>query len=200
MWNLLLTLAVVTALHSVTAAQNDEIKVPAEVKPFVIAGMVPITLESADLNGDGSKDFILILDKPYDKKVPYDESGQENRPTLILIRDAAGKLSLAGRNDLVVYCRLCGGVFGDPFAGISIRGTTFTIDNYGGSADRWSDSFSFAYPRRDKQWQLTRVEQSSFNTFTPNKVKTSIFTPPKSFGLINFPDFDPQNFKGKRAK
>ena len=179
------------------AAQNDPIKVPTEVKPFVLSGMVPIALESGDLNGDGTKDFILVLDKPFDEKAQVDEAGMDNRPMLILIRDAAGKLSLAARNDLVAYCRTCGGVMGDPFTGITIRGTGFTVDNYGGSSDRWSNSFTFDYSRRDREWQLTRVEQETFNTFTPDKVKKSVFTPPKNFGLISFPDFDPQNFKGK---
>jgi len=182
-------------------AQNEPVKVPAEVKPFVTNGMVPIALEIGDLNGDGTKDFILVLDKPYDEKAQIDEAGESNRPTLILVRDASGKLSVAAENDMVVYCRTCGGVFGDPFAGITIKGTSFTIDNYGGSADRWSYSYTFAYSRRDNMWQLTHVEETTFNSLDPNHTtRTRNYAPPKDFGLINFPDFDPGKYRHQGKK
>ncbi|MGH9820731.1 MAG: hypothetical protein ACRD43_11230 [Pyrinomonadaceae bacterium] len=181
-------------------AQNEEVKVPAEVKPFVENGMIPIALETGDLNGDGTKDFILVLSKPTRDDGTYDEAGEALRPTLILTRDAGGKLSLAARNDQVSYCKACGGVMGDPFQGVQIKGMTFTFTNAGGSSDRWDDEYTFGYSRRDKQWQLTRAEENSFSAFSPTKVKTRVRTPPKDFGLIDFKDFDPENFKGKGAK
>ncbi|HEY2865682.1 MAG TPA: hypothetical protein VGJ02_01200 [Pyrinomonadaceae bacterium] len=188
-------------LPAATVAQNKPIKIPSEIKPFVTGRMLPIALETGDLNDDGHKDFILVLDVPYDEKAQFDEAGEANRQTLILVRDASGKLSLAARNDLVAYCRQCGGVMGDPFAGLRIKGTSFTVDNYGGSADRWSYSYTFGYSRRDKTWQLTRVEESTFNALDPNHTtRNRSFTPPKDFGLISFGDFDPEQFKGKGKK
>jgi len=178
-------------------SQNEQVKVPDEVKPFVEKGMIPIALETGDLNGDGAKDFILVLSKPTKENGEFDEAGDELRPTMILIRDAGGKLSLAARNDQVSYCKNCGGVMGDPFQGIKIRGTSFTVTNAGGSSDRWDAEYTFGYSRRDKNWQLTRVEENNFSAFSPSKVKTAIYTPPKSFGLINFADFNPENFKRK---
>ena len=192
-----LLVLVILSFELTTAAQTEPVTIPTEVKPFVTPGMVPIALKTGDLNGDGTKDFILVLDKPFDDKAQYDEAGESERPALILIRDASGKLSLAAQNDLAVYCRACGGVLGDPFARLIIRGTSFTIDNYGGSSDRWTEESTFAYSRRDRQWQLTHIEETAFNTFTPTKVRKWVYTPPKDFGLISFPDFDPQNFKGK---
>lgn len=179
----------------VSLAQNEEIKVPDEVKPFVQEGMTPIALETGDLNGDGTKDFILVLSKPTHDSNTYDEAGDALRPTFILIRDAAGKLSLAARNDQVSYCKNCGGVMGDPFQSVKIRGTAFTVNDAGGSSDRWDEEYTFSYSRRDKNWHLTRVKDTSFNTFKPNQVKTVVSTPPRDFGLINFADFDPDHFK-----
>ena len=187
-------------LTAAAAAQNEEVKVPAEVKPFVEKGMIPIALETADLNADGRKDFILVLSKPTPADGSYDEAGDAERPVLILVRDLAGTLSLAASNDSVALCKNCGGVLGDPFQGIQIRGTRFTVMNYGGSSDRWEYSYTFDYSRRDRTWQLVRVEDSSFNAFTPNRVRRSVYTPPKDFGLINFADFDPDNFKRKGKK
>lgn len=182
-------------------AQSDEVKVPDEVKPFVGKDMVPIALETGDLNGDGKKDFILVLDKPRDPKAEFDEAGEAERPTLILIRDAASKLSVAARNDGVVLCRTCGGVFGDPFAGIQVNGTRFTISNYGGSNDRWAYDYTFAYSRRDNTWQLVRAEETTFQALDPNRTtRKHVYTPPKDYGLINFADFQPENYlkKGKK--
>lgn len=181
------------------AAQESDLKIPADVKPFVEKGMEAIALETADLNGDGTADFVLVLDKIRAKsdEVNYDES---ERPLLILTRGADGKLTVAGRNDGIVYCRYCGGVYGDPFDSLEARRNGFTVNNVGGSSDRWSASFQFNYSRRDKTWQVVRVVESSYNVFQSNKVKTKILTPPKDFGKINFTDFDPNNFAGKGAK
>jgi hypothetical protein len=182
------------------AAQNEEIKIPDEVKPFVENGMVAIALESGDLNGDGTKDFILVLTKPVADPSRYDDAGDAFRPTLILTRNASGKLSVASRNDAIAFCRNCGGVMGDPFQGVEIQGAGFTVANYGGSNWRWSNEFRFSYSRRDKQWQLVSVKETSFNSLDPGKEKNTVYTPPKSFGLISFSDFDPQNFKRKGLK
>lgn len=187
-------------LPAAAAAQNDAVKVPDEVKPFVEKGMIPITLESGDLNADGRKDFILVLSKPTPADGSYDETGDAERPVLILVRDTAGSLTVPARNDSVAYCKNCGGVLGDPFQGVQIRGTRFTVMNYGGSSDRWEYSYTFDYSRRDRTWQVVRVEESSFNAFTPSRVRKSVYTPPKDFGLINFADFDPDNFKRKGRK
>ena len=192
--------ALAVLLPAAALAQNDEVKVPDEVKPFIEKGMIPIALETGDLNGDGKKDFILVIDKPKDPKAEFD-SEETSRPTIILVRDASGKLSVAARNDEAVYCRICGGVFGDPFAGITIKGTSFTISNYGGSSDRWAYDYTFAYSRRDSTWQLVRAEETTFNSLDPNHTtRKHVFTPPKDFGLINFADFDPGNYRKQGKK
>ena len=183
------------------SAQNDAVKVPNEITPFVTKGMIPIALETGDLNGDGRKDFILVLSPIVPEGSTYDAAGDGERPTIILIRDTSGALSIAARNDSVVLCKNCGGVFGDPFAGIAVRGTRFTVNNYGGSNDRWSYSYTFDYSRRDRTWQLVRVEESSFQALDPKRTeRTHIYTPPKDFGLINFADFDPDSYRKKGKK
>lgn len=197
--NKLLLIVILYIVPCFAAAQEVDLKIPAEVKPFVEKGMEAIALETADLNGDGRADFILVLDKIRTKSDErnYDETA---RPLLILARNANGKLTVASRNDSVVYCKYCGGVYGDPFDSIEARRNSFTVNNVGGSSDRWSASFQFNYSRRDQTWQVVRVVESSYNVFKPNKVITKISTPPKDFGKINFADFEPGNFAGKGAK
>ena len=180
-------------------AQEEELKIPDEVKPFVEKDMKPIALETADLNGDGTKDYILVTDKASVK--PEDEYTDESeRPMLILVRRADGKLMLAARNDLIARCKNCGGAYGDPFDGVEARRNGFTVSNTMGSRERSSESFQFNYSRRDKTWQLVRAVQSDYDTFKPKSLKTKILTPPKNFGKINFADFDPDNFAEKRTK
>jgi hypothetical protein len=182
------------------AAQNEEVKVPDEVKPFVERGMIAIALESGDLNGDGTKDYVLVLSTPPGPGGANDDSGIALRPTLVLTRDGSGKLTVAARNDQVAFCRECGGVMGDPFQGVQIQGSGFRVSNYGGSNWRWSNEFRFAYSRRDQIWELTRVEEVTFNALDAGKEKKTVYTPPKDFGLINFADFNPESFKGKGKK
>jgi hypothetical protein len=198
---LVFVLAACFLTAAAASAQNDAVKVPDEVKPFIGKGMIPIACETGDLNADGRKDFVLVLSKIVPEGSTYDEAGDAERPTIILIRDAAGTLAEAARNDRVALCKNCGGVFGDPFAGVTVRGTRFTVANYGGSNDRWSYEYTFDYSHRDRNWQLVRVEESSFNALDPRHTERKhIYAPPKDFGLINFADFDPDNFKGKGKK
>ena len=181
-------------------AQSDAVPVPDDVKPFVEKNSIPIALETADLNADGRKDHLLVISEIVPEGEGYEE-GDGERSVLILVRQPSGSLKLAARNDLVAMCRNCGGVFGDPFAGVTIRGTRFTINNYGGSNSRWAFSYTFSYSRRDRTWQLTRVEETTFHALDPDRTeRTHIYTPPKNFGLITFADFDPASFKGKGKK
>jgi len=179
-------------------AQTETVAVPAEVKPFVEQGTKPIALESADLNGDGLKDYILVLER--ENPPSKDEYGfpKNQRPLLILVRDANNKLSAAKRNELIVMCSECGGMMGDPFVGVTVARNTFTVNHYGGSAWRWSVDFKFNYSRIDKTWQLVRIGEESFNANEPNKTfKRKIRTPPKHFGKVDIADFDPTKFEKK---
>jgi hypothetical protein len=190
-------LIVSACLLPVAAAAQEAVTIPDEVKRFVEKNTVPIALETGDLNADGRKDLILVLSEIVPENAPYEEGAGE-RSVLVLIRDEKGSLTAAARNDLVAMCRNCGGVFGDPFAGVTIRSTKFTVSNYGGSNDRWAYSYTFGYSRRDRTWQAVRVEESHFHALDPKRtMRTRIYTPPKNFGLITFADFDPGNFQKK---
>ena len=190
----LFAVALLCAAPSAAWAQDEELKVPAEVQPFVAAGTKAIAVEAADLNGDGRGDFVLVLERENPAK-DADDFPQNERPLLILLRGDDGKLSEAKRNERVVMCSRCGGVFGDPFEGVVAGRNTFTVMHYGGSNWRWAYSYKFNYSRMDKTWQLVRVEESEFHTSAPDKMKTRVFTPPRDFGKIDIADFDPENYK-----
>lgn len=190
----LLTLLLLCAAPPLTLAQDEELKVPAEVQPFVEAGTKAIAVEAADLNGDGRGDFVVVLERANPAK-DKDDFPVNERPLLVLLRGADGKLSEAARNERVVMCSKCGGVWGDPFEGVTAGRNTFTVEHYGGSNWRWKYSYKFNYSRIDKTWQLVRAEELSYHTSDPDKMERRVYTPPRNFGKINLADFDPEKYK-----
>lgn len=188
----LLTLILSSGLiHGARAEETP----PADLLPLIEAGSHLLAFAAADLNGDGRQDYVFILEKQKSKADDPDiEIGQ--RPLLLALRGVDGRLKVAKRNDKVVLCATCGGVFGDPFAGLDAHGKTFSVNHYGGSAWRWANRYQFGYARRDQSWQLIKVEESSYHTADPDKVKSATFKPPRHFGKIDLADFDPEHFKG----
>lgn len=182
---------------SVTSAnaQTEAVKIPAAVKPFVEQHTKPITLESADLNGDGLKDYILVLERENPTEKDEYDYPKNQRPLLILVRGTDNKLTEAKRNETIVMCSQCGGMMGDPFAGVTVGKNTFTVNHYGGSAWRWTADYRFNYSRVDKAWQLVRIEKTNFHAADQNKtLKRIIMTPPKDFGKVDIADFDPSTY------
>ena len=178
-------------------AQSDDLKIPAEIKPFVEKGTKAIALESADLNGDNSKDYVLILEKEKPEKDKHDFPVKQ-RPLLIIVRDKKNKLSAVKRNENIVMCSECGGVMGDPFQGVEVGEKTFTVNHYGGSGIRWSARYKFNYSRIDKTWQLVEVKNESYSTADVDDIKSKILTP-KDFGKIDVADFNPNDLNNLNA-
>src|SRR3954470_604560 len=139
----ILTITIWLCLAPLTIiAQETELKIPADVAPFVESGTRAIALEKSDLNGDGREDFILVLEKEKPAK-DADDFPVGQRPLLILLRGADGKLTIAKRNEKIIMCSQCGGVFGEPFEGVIAKRNTFSVEHYGGSSDRWKFSYQF---------------------------------------------------------
>lgn len=191
----IMALLLLCAAPAAAASQEaGEVKVTAEIRPFVESGTRAIAVEAADLNGDGRGDFVLVLEKESPAKDENDFPVNE-RPLLILLRGGDGRLTEAKRNERLVMCSRCGGVFGDPFEGVEAGRNTFTVHHYGGSNWRWKYSYRFNYSRIDRTWQLVRAEELSYHTSDPDKMKTRVFTPPRDYGKIDLADFDPEKYK-----
>ena len=171
-------------------AQSDDLKIPAEVKPFVEKGTKAIALESADLNGDKTKDYVLVLEKLKPGKDASDFPINQ-RPLLIIIRDKQNKLSTVKRNEKIVMCSECGGAMGDPLESVEVGDKTFTVHHSGGSRTRWSARYKFNYSRIDKTWQLVEVKNESYDNAEVDKVESTILKP-KDFGKIDVAGFDPE--------
>ena len=184
-----------------SALAADALEVPPALKQFVPAGHTLIALERADLDGDGTKDYLAVTQEPISEDPNVIEIDEEpgSRRLLVLIAAADGKTyRLAASSDKVVMCAQCGGVMGEPFIGLDVSKKTFTVHHYGGSAWRWSYDYTFNYSRIDKAWQLVESREGSFHATEPDKETMDVYTP-KDFGKVALGDFDPYTYV-KRKK
>src|SRR5262245_26150841 len=101
---------------------QGEKEVPGELLPFIPEGYQVLDHAMGDLNKDKLNDYLLILKKANESELSDVVEHPEPRPLLVIIRQKDGSLKLATRNDKVVLCVDCGGVFGDPYAGMTIKG------------------------------------------------------------------------------
>lgn len=168
--------------------------VPAEIQPFVPKGYGLIFLKSADLNKDGRPDRLLVVQK---NATQDDEDADDHRELKILVQGADGKLALAKRGPHAILCQKCGGVMGDPFQEIEVKGSTFSIMHYGGSRYRWSYDTTFGYSRIDNTWQLIAATVASDDIHQPKAHKSKTYKPPKDFGKIAIDEFKLEEFISK---
>ena len=145
-------------------------------------------LDSAegDLNLDDFKDKILVLNSVDEEKFP-----ESARPLLLLTGCKDGSFKLAARNDSIVMCKRCGGVFGDPFDDVVIKKGYFSIEHYGGSAWRWSRIITFKYSKAIDNWVLYRDAGVSYHTSDPDKTE-DIVTNKEDYGKLTFAEFNNQ--------
>jgi hypothetical protein len=162
---------------------------PDELKEFVPAGYSFLGGEKGNLNLDQYADIVLVLKKDNEKETSDVVEHPEKRPLLILLGQADKTYKMTARNDNTVYCVDCGGVFGDPFDGLTITNGNFSINHYGGSSWRWTRVITYKYSPADKNWYLFRDGSDSYHTSNPNKSETKILTA-KNFGRVPFEKFD----------
>lgn len=182
----------------VNTTEAQDLKVPAEAKSFIIKSFEPLDYIAGDLNGDKKQDAILIL------KTPGEDTMMDqflNRPFLLLIRQADGKLQQVVRNDSIILCRQCGGVFGDPYNGIKLTPTGFNLSFYGGSSWRWSYDYQFVYRATGKSWFLLKEKQSNYHSGDPEKTMKNIVITEAEAGPVTIDKFNasPSN-KGSEWK
>lgn len=155
----------------------------ATIGSFVPAEYQVLDSASGDLTGDGVRDLVLILQLRQENDFP-----DTTRPLLLLQGVGKGQYQLMARNDHIVYCAGCGGVFGDPYAGITVRGKYFSIEHYGGSNWRWTRVITFKYDLKTKHFVLHRDAGESFHTSNPDKTEQVLHSP-EDFGKTRLEDY-----------
>ena len=172
---------------------NDIGALPASIAKFIPDDFTTLDTASGDLNMDGISDLILVL-KPRGEDTTQE---YKTRPVLILIGSGSGQYTLVRRNDNIAYCYRCGGVWGDPFMGITIKSNFFSIENGISGGRHWEHIITFKYDKSKANWYLSRDGFESYKLNSDSsgdasalvmdvqKIKTV-----KDFGEVPFTEFD----------
>ena len=116
-----------------------------------------------DLNKDGIEDIVIVVGSKWEQDENWSEKASDSnvapRLLMILFGTDSGYVQIA-KNDKAILCKDCGGIFGDPFAGIEINKNVLSINHYGGSNWRWGYTHKFRF--QDKDFFLIGQTKYSF--------------------------------------
>ncbi len=102
-------------------------------------------MAEGDLNKDGIPDVAMVIERA--------EGGLEApRSLLIAFGTNENTYSLSILAEHVILSAGEGGVFGDPFSGLSIDRGSVVVSDYGGSSTKWYHTYRFRF--QDKDWYL----------------------------------------------
>jgi hypothetical protein len=155
-YRLSIALALLACCAQSRGAEPAPIAIPASgksVESFVPRDYRIHERHEADLNGDGLRDAVLVLE--FDDDVLAYENP---RPLVILFRQRDGGYRLSARSDDVVYTA-SPGAHGDHFYGIEIRGRTVIVKDggfSGGGAEGGDQHQKFRY--QNGGWYLIGVD------------------------------------------
>ncbi len=136
------------------------IKLPKEAEYFLLKNYSVKDYVEGDLNNDGRKDAILILNNNTNADSLV---GDIYDAFIILIRDVNNQLLIALRNDSLLMPQGLTAYYSD----IEIKTNgAFTISFYGGRRDKWSKELTFQYKAKDNNWHLILTKDSGFDSGT----------------------------------
>ena len=162
---------------------------PAAIRRALPAGYAVLDAAQGDLNRDALPDWLVVLHRPDEHKTSNVVDHPTKRPLLVFVGGAGGTYTLAARSDNAVYCVDCGGMMGDPFTGLAIKKGYFTVEHYGGSAQRWTRYVTFRYDPAARTWLLHRDGHEHFHALDPEHGTTTAATA-KDFGRVPLTQFD----------
>lgn len=126
-----------------------------------------------DFDGDGHPDVAITLTGPQG-----DNSESPPDRYLVVGLGTGSGHRLVLQSSCLAFCQTCGGLFGDPYAGIrQIGKASLQVSNYGGSAWRWSTSYTLAW--RAGRMAVVGYDYTSFHASDPENVDA------RSINLLN---------------
>jgi hypothetical protein len=162
---------------------------PTAIRRALPAGYTVLDAARGDLNRDALPDWLVVLHRPDEQKTSDVIDHPTKRPLLVFVGGSDGTYTLAARSDNAVYCVDCGGIMGDPFMGLAIKKGYFTVEHYGGSAQRWTRYVTFRYDPAARAWLLHRDGHEHFHATDPEHGTTTATTA-KDFGRVPLTKFD----------
>jgi hypothetical protein len=129
------------------------------------------------------RDYVLVL-----RSSTENPNSNGERPLLVLTGAPKGKFTLLARNDSVVLCETCGGVFGDPYSKVSIKGAYLSVEHSVGGNWQWSRVITFKYNDESKEMVLNEDVTKSFKKFDPSNQK-SVVSNKSDYGVLTFTNY-----------
>ncbi len=124
-----------------------------KLSDFVPEGWELIDSVELDFNEDGIADYVGVQEKAPDEGYYYPPCF---RILFGIVSDGSGQYRLDFQDENLIRARNEGGVYGDPYEPLTAEGTSFSTHAYGGSAERWSEAYTYTY--RKGTWYLTQSE------------------------------------------
>lgn len=121
-------------------------------KKFLPSKYVVIDTAVSDFNNDKINDIVLVAEDTADLS--------KNRAIIIL--NNIKHPTFSDRSYNAVLCKECGGTFGDPYEEVQLKKNILKINDYGGSAWRWGNQYTFRF--QNERWELIGVQSLSYWT------------------------------------
>ncbi|NDC41490.1 MAG: hypothetical protein EBZ77_08070 [Chitinophagia bacterium] len=117
-------------------------------REFFPKGYVVMDSTFGDMNKDGVADAVLVLQTVAESQsTEFYTNDDDDRYLLVVLKEPNG-WRLVDSSSEVIECKGCGGVYGDPYEGISISPKgVLDIRHYGGSNWRWSSLLRYRYQK-----------------------------------------------------
>lgn len=168
---------------------SEEGQLPPEMARVVPDGYYVQGIHQGDLDEDGRDDYVMVVARQGEDSLAMQSDQPIHRDLLLILAQPDGSFGVAGHNDRVVYCTRCGGVMGDPLEEIVVDSGKVTIQQYGGSAWRWSRTTRFVHSKERSGWFLALDSTESYHIAQPDDISHHRETPVE-FGKVRFEDFD----------
>ena len=142
--------------------QCPEFKIRAEAstkEAFLPEGYFFLDSAKADFNADGWVDLALVMALKNSQTAEESWKSDCQRGLLILERTFNG-YKTSGWTPEGVLCSGCGGVFGDPYAGLEFNKQVLNVKHFGGSNWKWTQNYTFRY--QGGQWVLIGLTLDNF--------------------------------------
>jgi hypothetical protein len=141
---------------------------------FVPRGYDTLATATGDLNKDGKDDVVMVLKDKREDTADVSSDVMDNGRLLVILFKTTDGYVLAGKSGDVVMSKNSGGAFGDPFSGLDVKNEVLTINQYGGSSDRWSIITKFRY--QNNGFYLIGLTNDSYSTLSECEVQTGAYT------------------------
>lgn len=176
------------ALWEATNA-GEQGQLPPEMTRVIPEGYFVQGIYQGDLNEDDRDDYVMLVALRGEDTLAKRSNRPIHRALLLILAQPDGSFGVACRNDRVVYCSQCGGVMGDPLEEIKVDSGKITVQQYGGSAWRWSRTTRFVHDKERKAWYLALDSTESYHIAQPDDVSHHSAAPVE-LGKVRFEDFD----------